>query len=183
MRKILLTATAVAALGLASPLFAQNAAAPATTAPAADQAAPAATGAATTAPAVKPKFINQQADNQWLATSIIGSTVSSPTDENLGDVNDIILASDGSPFALVVGVGGFLGIGEKNVAISYDAIKTSTDADGKLKLTLDTTKEELDAAPAFTTVAMLKQQQQLDNADQNGLQPAAPAMPAPAPVQ
>jgi hypothetical protein len=176
MRKILLTASTVALLGIVTPALAQsttdpNAAAPTVTQP----------GAATAPAEIMPKFLGQQAQGQWLPSNLIGSSVYGPNDENLGDVNDIVLAQDGSPYALIIGVGGFLGIGEKNVAVSFSALTTTTDADGKLKLSLDTTKEELDAAPAFQTTAMLLDQQ-LNGAASTDAVPAAPAAPA-APAQ
>ncbi len=50
---------------------------------------------------------------------------------------------------MVVGVGGFLGIGEKNVAIDYDALSITADENGNKKLVLDATADELAAAPEF----------------------------------
>jgi sporulation protein YlmC with PRC-barrel domain len=97
-----------------------------------------------------------------LATNIVGEAVyNGPGDDaqNIGDVNDIVLTKQGKAESLILGVGGFLGIGEKNVAVSFDAIQNTTDADGNIKLVLDTTREELDAAPGYVTVAMLKQQE------------------------
>jgi sporulation protein YlmC with PRC-barrel domain len=58
-----------------------------------------------------------------LATNIIGESVyngTGDTAENIGDVNDIVLAKDGKAESLIVGVGGFLGIGERNVAVPFE---------------------------------------------------------------
>jgi hypothetical protein len=142
MRKILL---ALAILGAATPLHAQEVIPPPVMP---DIQTP--NGALTA-----PKFAPQLLPDQMMASALVGTTVYNAAGESVGDVNDIVLAADGSPFALVVGVGGFLGIGEKDVAVSFGALSVSTDADGKLKLTLDTTKEELDAAPAFSATAMM----------------------------
>ncbi|MEJ0013397.1 MAG: PRC-barrel domain-containing protein [Bauldia sp.] len=128
-----------------------------------------------------PKFIPQIGADQLLASELVGATVYSPAGENLGDVNDIVLASDGSPYALVVGVGGFLGLGEKNVAVSYAAITPSIDADGKLRLTFDTTKEELDAAPAFSATAMMAPEGPVPQAPSPAV-PVLPINPAPNPA-
>ncbi|MEX0852197.1 MAG: PRC-barrel domain-containing protein, partial [Bauldia sp.] len=98
-------------------------------------------------------------------------------DEGLGNVNDIVLDKDSRLEAMVIGVGGFLGIGEKNVAVSMAAIDRMTDAEGNVKLVLDATAEELDAAPAFVTIAELKRQQELATQP-----PAGPAGTAPAPA-
>lgn len=178
MRKILLVGAAIAALGFASPLLAEDAVNPAAQQPtaAAPVVQPDVTQQATNA---APQFIGQQQDGQMLASNIIGKTVTGPNDENLGDVNDIILGADGQPDAVVIGVGGFLGLGEKNVAVPFDTITSTTDTDGNLKLSLNTTKEALDAAPAFESLAMLKQKQQQDL---DATQPLAPAPAEPAPV-
>jgi hypothetical protein len=177
MRKLLMVSAAVASLGLAAPLMAEDATAPKPVEPAATS--PATTGATTIASATtstETKFIGQQAAGQLLATNLIGMTVYGPADENLGNVNDIILAANGSPDALVIGVGGFLGIGERNVAVSFSAVTPNTDADGNVKLVLNTTKEELNTAPSLTTLAMLKQQRDMDAATQQ------PAVPSPGPA-
>ena len=57
-----------------------------------------------------------------LATNMIGESVyngDGDNAENIGDVNDIVVAKDGKVEAVVVGVGGFLGIGEHNVAVEF----------------------------------------------------------------
>src|SRR5690606_18271120 len=117
--------------------------------PPADATAPTTNDSAAIAPANQPKFIAQQEDTQLLASSLMGKTVYNQADETLGKINDLVFAKEGGIQAVVVGVGGFLGIGEKNVAVSYGAVQaTTTQDDGSVKLVLDTTKEELDAAPA-----------------------------------
>ena len=83
----------------------------------------------------------------------MGTTVYGPGDENLGDINDVILAKEGGVHAVVIGVGGFLGIGEKNVAVAFNQIEPTTDADGNVKLVLQCSKEELDSAPQYMTLA------------------------------
>ena len=56
--------------------------------------------------------------------------------------------ADGKVNALIIGVGGFLGMGEKDVAVPFSAVKHTT-RDGKVYLTLDTTKDALKAAPGL----------------------------------
>jgi hypothetical protein len=124
------------------------------------------------------KFIGEQSDNAILASELIGLTVYNSADEALGDVNDIIWTDDGGVEAMVVGVGGFLGIGEKQVAVAYDAFNISTDESGSRKLVLDATSDELAAAPDFVTAA---QKLALMRAEQEQTLPPAEGMPAPAP--
>ncbi|MEP2744138.1 PRC-barrel domain-containing protein, partial [Bauldia litoralis] len=69
--------------------------------------------------------------------------------EAIGDVNDLVVAPDGGIAAVVIGVGGFLGIGEKDVAVPFDRLTWRTDEDGESWPVLATTQEELESAPAF----------------------------------
>lgn len=100
--------------------------------------------AAPSEPAVK------RADGN-LATNIIGENVYNGTGDdaqNIGDVNDIVLTKEGKAQSLVIGVGGFLGLGEKNV--TYDFAKAEwAEKNGDRWLVAHTTKEELQAQPDF----------------------------------
>lgn len=74
----------------------------------------------------------------------MGKTVYNEKDVKVGDIDDGVLAPDGKPSTLVIGAGGFLGMGERNVAIPFEKIKESND-----KLVLEGyTKEQLKAMPA-----------------------------------
>ena len=64
------------------------------------------------------KFINAQATDQWLSSNFIGVDVVGPDNEKIGDVTDILFEKNGNVVGYVVGVGGFLGIGAKNVALA-----------------------------------------------------------------
>jgi sporulation protein YlmC with PRC-barrel domain len=86
-----------------------------------------------------------------LATNIIGETVYNGTGDdaqNIGDVNDIVLAKDGKAESLIIGVGGFLEVGEKNVAYQFDKAKWA-ERDGDRWLVAETTREDLEALPEF----------------------------------
>jgi sporulation protein YlmC with PRC-barrel domain len=101
------------------------------------------------------------ADDAAMASTIIGETVytSSAEDaESVGEINDLLVGSDGEIDAAIVGVGGFLGLGEKNVAVSYDNLKLMNDEDGTYYVVLETSKEELEAAPEFDVSAMAERQ-------------------------
>lgn len=119
-------------------------------------------------------FIEQQRPGEVLASSLIGSTVEEPSGEALGDINDVVLNDEGIVDGVVIGVGGFLGIGEKNVAVSFDAIERSTDAGGNIVLTLNTTAEDLESAPQYVTVAGLRQPPESEPSFPTE-EPAAPA--------
>jgi sporulation protein YlmC with PRC-barrel domain len=69
-------------------------------------------------------------------------------DNKIGDVNDMLLDESGKINAVIVGVGGFLGVGEKNVAVPFSALKVA-EKDGSRYLVLETTKEALQTAPGY----------------------------------
>ncbi len=96
-------------------------------------------------------LMDQQVDGQRLGTKLMGAAVYSTTGEHIGDINDIIVGSDGMVRGFLVGVGGFLGIGEKNVALSYSAVSSSVDDGGNPRLVVNLTKEQLTDAPAFNS--------------------------------
>jgi hypothetical protein len=94
-----------------------------------------------------------QDENSILASSMIGATVYSPNEEQIGDINDVIVNVDGSVQGIVIGVGGFLGMGEKNVAIEMKHLTLTPRDDGSVRLVLNATKEELENAPEFKSAA------------------------------
>jgi sporulation protein YlmC with PRC-barrel domain len=71
-----------------------------------------------------------------------------PSNAKIGEIMDVLVGKDGQVQAAIVGVGGFLGAGEKDVAVSFNSIK-KTMKDDKVYLTLDTTKDALKKAPGF----------------------------------
>jgi sporulation protein YlmC with PRC-barrel domain len=71
-----------------------------------------------------------------------------PSDNKIGEIMDVLVSPEGRATALIVGVGGFLGAGEKDVAVPFAAVK-HTMKDKKIYLTMDTTKDALKTAPGF----------------------------------
>ncbi|ABS67271.1 PRC-barrel domain-containing protein [Xanthobacter versatilis] len=94
-------------------------------------------------------FIQQQKADQHLASNLIGMKVHGAADENLGEINDLVIDRTGNVLAAVIGVGGFLGVGEKDVAVPFEAVEMTRATDGKNRLVLRKTKDELKAAPEF----------------------------------
>jgi hypothetical protein len=74
------------------------------------------------------------------------------TGEKLGSISDLIVAPDGTIAAALVGVGGFLGIGEKEVAVPFSSIEVQRNGND-VRFVIDTTKEALKAAPSFEETA------------------------------
>lgn len=69
------------------------------------------------------QFMTQMQAEQVMASKLIGTTVVGANNESIGDVNDVILDRNGQVMAVVVGVGGFLGIGEKDVAVPFKSLE------------------------------------------------------------
>ena len=95
-------------------------------------------------------YISQQQTGEWLASRMIGQPVENSTGENLGDINDVIVSENGEVVGAVIGVGGFLGIGEKNIAVPFEKISTAMKGEDESVVVLNATKEELQAAPDYT---------------------------------
>jgi hypothetical protein len=89
--------------------------------------------------------------NTILAKELIGQTVYAPDKAKIGSISDLILSKDGKTVeGFVIGVGGFLGIGEKSVALKLDRLQMAPDAQsGGMQLTMDAKKEELTNTPSF----------------------------------
>ena len=111
-----------------------------------DQTQPASPAATTS----KAQVITEQKPDQLLASKLKGTNVMGSTDEKIGDVSDILFDKDGKILAYVVGVGGFLGIGAKDVALSPQSFQVMPAGDrGSMKLKLAMTKDELKNAAEF----------------------------------
>ena len=93
----------------------------------------------------------QAESSDILASNLLGKPIYNGTSDNadqIGDVNDVVMTADGTAKAVVVGVGGFLGMGEKEVAVDFSRVSWA-DMNGERRLVINTTADELSAAPAF----------------------------------
>jgi hypothetical protein len=160
MRRLSLVSTAVLGLAAASPALAQQTE-PVQPTPPSQQPATPGTGAVTTevpAPGTgtvttevpAPRPVPEQAEHQVRAEGLLGLAVSDGQ-ATIGEVSDLVVTRDGRVEAVVVGVGGFLGIGEKRVALAWDSVRL-TERDGERVFLVSATREQLDAMPAFRTL-------------------------------
>jgi len=83
------------------------------------------------------------------ADALRGIGVYGINDELIGTIGDVVTNPDGSFDAIIVDVGGFLGLGAKPVAVGYDNLVFSTDTFGTRYLFLNTTREQLETQPAY----------------------------------
>lgn len=94
------------------------------------------------------RFLESQEQDQLLASRLIGQNAFNAAGQSVGNVNDLVIGKEGDVQAVVIGVGGFLGLGEKRVAINFDQIKESGGFSGD-RLVLGMSEEDLRAAPEF----------------------------------
>jgi sporulation protein YlmC with PRC-barrel domain len=117
----------------------------------------------TTGAAGSATYLTEQAENQISVNDFMGQAIYTADKQSIGDINDLLVQNDGGVVAAVVGVGGFLGIGEKNVAIPFDKITITREggdgensaekaADAEVRLTTTETAESLKNAPEFRTL-------------------------------
>lgn len=176
MRRILLVSTAM--LGMASlPALAQQAV------PAAPGTAPAEAPAPApqiSADAPAPVPVPEQQEHQVRAQSLLGVDVSNGQDK-IGKVSDLVVTEDGRVEAIVVGVGGFLGIAQKRVALAWDSIEM-TEQDGSRVILAAATREELKGMPEYMTLERKKAEADAAAAQQRMRQPEGVPGVAPAPA-
>jgi sporulation protein YlmC with PRC-barrel domain len=79
------------------------------------------------------------------ADKMIGRTVVNPSNEKVGDVESVLIDRDGQARYVVIGVGGFLGMGEKDVAVRWEELSFT---DNNEKIVINATKDQLAALPA-----------------------------------
>jgi sporulation protein YlmC with PRC-barrel domain len=82
------------------------------------------------------------------ASDYIGKRVYDRAGSDIGEVNDLILSADGKIQATILGVGGFLGIGEKNVAVPVTAVEMVQDGSA-VRLVVNASKQQLEQAPTY----------------------------------
>ena len=103
---------------------------------------------AVTTPSVDRIWYSHQAD-EMRASKLIGTKVVNTANETIGDINEIVLGKDGKVAAVIIGVGGFLGMGEREVAVNFNSIRMSRDQSNNLVLTMNASKDILKDAPAW----------------------------------
>ncbi len=132
--------------------------APTMTPPAGSATEPAAEETETAAvPPPQEKLIVEQQSSQVLSAELIGADVVHPQNGPIGSLDSILFDENDQIVGGVVKMGGFLGIGAKRVALSWDEFEVRP-AEGLIYL--DLTREQLDAAPAFKDRATLQAEQE-----------------------
>jgi hypothetical protein len=115
-------------------------------------------------PATQPPAATTAVDNQttyytrqqgeFRASDLIGATVRNAANESIGEIDELVLSPDGRIMAAVIGVGGFLGIGERDVALDFKSLRIERDnsamtQSGSFIVRVNATKESLKNAPEW----------------------------------
>jgi sporulation protein YlmC with PRC-barrel domain len=125
---------------IAAPAFAQSTMSPSTSPSA---------GTIGSAPAASPTFTRVSSDEMF-SSKLKGLSVTNQNNESVGEISDIAITRNNEVQALILSVGGFLGMGERYVAVAPSSVQVSYDASTKKwKAMMNTTKEALKAAPEF----------------------------------
>lgn len=123
--------------------------------------------------------IIMQDKNTYLASALMGSWVYAPDNTTVGDVNDVIINPAGEVVGVVIGVGGFLGMGEKPVAVALNRLTISpTENFDSAKVVLNVSMAELDGAPAFKSAYAQQLEQQGERQASRDVLPPSPSYPA-----
>jgi sporulation protein YlmC with PRC-barrel domain len=114
----------------------------------------AATTASAQTPAPRPNVPAAQIMTSIAADSVTVThwykqNVYDPSDNKIGEIMDVLVDRQGKASALIVGVGGFLGMGEKDVAVPFSAVHATTKDNNKWYLVMNSTKDALKSAKGF----------------------------------
>jgi sporulation protein YlmC with PRC-barrel domain len=101
--------------------------------------------------ALKAGFVQKQSENEWRGSKLIGANVYGPGNKSVGKISDVIIGTDGRIKAAVIGVGGILGVGEKDVAVPFQALNVNRKPNSSSigKITVSYTTDQLKNARKF----------------------------------
>lgn len=94
-------------------------------------------------------FQKGQVAGELATVRLAGTRVFNAKTDVIGTISDVVLGADGRASTVVINVGGFAGVGSKQVGVAYSALKVGPVVDGSRVLLLDVTKEQLQAAPTY----------------------------------
>jgi len=96
-------------------------------------------------------FMGPIPTNAFHASELIGTDVQNTAEDgdDIGEISDLLLNEDGEIKGVVLSVGGVMGIGDKKVAVEWEAVELRKDEDGDTVVRINTTKEALEDAKAY----------------------------------
>ena len=121
-------------------------------------------------------FVTEQPANEWLARVFLGQAVHNTAGEVIGDIRDLVFDRSGRISTAVIGVGGYLGMGEKWVGVAFESLTYKTGDKGQRMISVALTKEALVKAPAFVATEKTMMDTAKDKASQLGHETADKAV-------
>ena len=100
-------------------------------------------------PAVPPPPAVQETIYNGEATSILGRLVQGPDSKTVGRIVDVLVDDSGQPRAAVIDVGGFMGIGNRRIAVVWRALHFTADPNGQGSISLEMTVDQIKATPEY----------------------------------
>ncbi|MBM7070068.1 PRC-barrel domain-containing protein [Actibacterium sp. 188UL27-1] len=100
------------------------------------------------APAIERDGYETMEAEQLTSENLTGARVYGSNDEDIGEIDSLLLTASGEIDRAVIGVGGFLGLGEKDIAVTMEEL-TIMQKDGDVRVYIDSTEEALEAQPAY----------------------------------
>jgi sporulation protein YlmC with PRC-barrel domain len=96
-------------------------------------------------------FVQNQDSSEWRSSKLVGASVYGPDNKSIGSIDDLIVDEKGAIKAAVIGVGGFLGVGQKDVAVPFESLQIQRKQNSSSidKITVTYTKDQLSNAPKF----------------------------------
>ena len=118
------------------------------------------------------RILREMPSDSVTVTDWYKQDVYDPKDNKIGEIMDVLVDKSGKVTSLIVGVGGFLGAGEKDVAVPFDAVHVTNN--NKWRLVMNTTKDDLKTAPGFkydrnSTTWVLDKTRSIGNGSLNAL--------------
>ncbi|MDX2422189.1 MAG: PRC-barrel domain-containing protein [Amphritea sp.] len=92
------------------------------------------------------KFRNDKSPYQVRASELIGEEVDNAEEDGIGEIDDLVFSSKDNKLYAIISVGGFLGMGDRLVAVPYSELRVTDDGDD---VYLDATEESLKGMPEF----------------------------------
>lgn len=95
------------------------------------------------------QFLTKQESTDYLASDLIGASVYNAQDEVIGGITDLVSDESGKFVAAVIGSGGFLGMGQKDVALRFEDLRISRDEANDIKVVANLSEDVIASAPDY----------------------------------
>jgi hypothetical protein len=85
----------------------------------------------------------------WSVEKLLDTDVRTLEGDQVGEIEDVLFDDAGKIAYVVIAAGGFLGVGERNVAVPLESLQLARDAEGDVRFNMNITKQDLESAPEY----------------------------------